>query len=183
MLLLQDIGLFSIALDPSKPQFTCASSCRCLLEPFCPDLSVLACWHRCTASAGASTLSGHQPSAATPPTSSPTDRENRRPIKRRSTAPGNGTPPKSTAQPDAKQSSPSASPGKAANGQPQFPPRGPVAADDLTVDEAKKLLQDEEERRKMRRRRKGRIRELEEIRAELAEKVGGTRLMAAAAWI
>ena len=32
-------------------------------------------------------------------------------------------------------------------------------------------MAEEEERRKMRRRRKGRIRELEEMRAELAEKV------------
>lgn len=36
--------------------------------------------------------------------------------------------------------------------------------------EAKRLLDEEEERRKQRRRKKGRIRELEEIRAELAEK-------------
>ncbi len=36
--------------------------------------------------------------------------------------------------------------------------------------EAKRLLDEEEERRKLRRRKKGRIRELEEIRAELAEK-------------
>ncbi|CAK0787497.1 hypothetical protein CVIRNUC_010717 [Coccomyxa viridis] len=36
--------------------------------------------------------------------------------------------------------------------------------------ETKKLLDEEEERRKTRRRKKGRIRELEEIRAELAEK-------------
>ncbi|CAL5222500.1 g4874 [Coccomyxa viridis] len=39
-----------------------------------------------------------------------------------------------------------------------------------TEKEAKKLLDEEEERRKTRRRKKGRIRELEEIRAELAEK-------------
>lgn len=36
-------------------------------------------------------------------------------------------------------------------------------------------VQEEEERRRARRRKKGRIRELEEIRAELAEKVGGDR--------
>ena len=39
------------------------------------------------------------------------------------------------------------------------------------MNEAKKLLAEEEERRKFRRRRKGRIRELEEMRAELAVKV------------
>ena len=50
--------------------------------------------------------------------------------------------------------------------------KAPPNAEDLTVSEAKKLLADEEERRKQRRRRKGRIRELEEMRAELAEKVG-----------
>lgn len=59
------------------------------------------------------------------------------------------------------------SPGKPGNGHAKSPPN----AEDLTVNEAKKLLAEEEERRKMRRRKKGRIRELEEMRAELAEKV------------
>ena len=44
-------------------------------------------------------------------------------------------------------------------------------ADSLTMEEAKTLLAEEEERGRQRRRRKGRIRELEEVRAQLAEKV------------
>lgn len=50
-------------------------------------------------------------------------------------------------------------------------PKQPKSASSEDADkEAKKLLDEEEERRKQRRRKKGRIRELEEIRAELAEK-------------
>ncbi|CAL8460522.1 g51 [Coccomyxa elongata] len=50
-------------------------------------------------------------------------------------------------------------------------PKQPKSASSDDADkEAKKLLDEEEERRKQRRRKKGRIRELEEIRAELAEK-------------
>ena len=50
-------------------------------------------------------------------------------------------------------------------------PKQPKSASSEEADkEAKKLLDEEEERRKQRRRKKGRIRELEEIRAELAEK-------------
>ena len=44
-------------------------------------------------------------------------------------------------------------------------------ADSLTMEEAKTLLAEEEERGRQRRKRKGRIRELEEVRAQLAEKV------------
>ena len=44
-------------------------------------------------------------------------------------------------------------------------------ADLLTMEEAKTLLAEEEERGRQRRKRKGRIRELEEVRAQLAEKV------------
>ena len=61
-------------------------------------------------------------------------------------------------------------PAKPANGHPSGT-KPPPTAEELTVNEAKQLLAEEEERRKVRRRRKGRIRELEEMRAELAEKV------------
>lgn len=50
-------------------------------------------------------------------------------------------------------------------------PKATPNAEDLSAPEVKKLLAEEEERRKLRRRRKGRLRELEEMRAELAEKV------------
>lgn len=46
----------------------------------------------------------------------------------------------------------------------------PLNTEELSEEAAKKLLEEEEERRKARRRGKGRIRELEEIRSELAEK-------------
>lgn len=46
----------------------------------------------------------------------------------------------------------------------------PLGSTELTEEASKRMLQEEEERRKARRRGKGRIRELEEIRAELAEK-------------
>ncbi|KAL4427942.1 hypothetical protein ABPG75_002031 [Micractinium tetrahymenae] len=48
--------------------------------------------------------------------------------------------------------------------------RVPLSPEELERQAAAKLLEEEEERRKARRRKKGRIRELEEIRAELAEK-------------
>ncbi|KAI3428364.1 hypothetical protein D9Q98_006744 [Chlorella vulgaris] len=46
----------------------------------------------------------------------------------------------------------------------------PLTPEQLEQEATAKLLQEEEERRKARKRKKGRIRELEEIRAELAEK-------------
>ncbi|KAK9806660.1 hypothetical protein WJX73_005247 [Symbiochloris irregularis] len=63
---------------------------------------------------------------------------------------------------------PSAPAGKAEEGP--SPAKSTPNAEDLSAPEVKRLLAEEEERRKLRRRRKGRLRELEEMRAELAEK-------------
>lgn len=49
----------------------------------------------------------------------------------------------------------------------------PLTSEELEQQAATKLLEEEEARRKARKRTKGRIRELEELRSELAEKVGG----------
>jgi hypothetical protein len=48
--------------------------------------------------------------------------------------------------------------------------KAPLGSGEISDEAAKRLLEQEEERRKVKRRGKGRIRELEEIRAELAEK-------------
>lgn len=87
------------------------------------------------------------------------------------------SPPEAGGSPGAPASQPEQKPpaGKGSNGQPLKPSNGQAkqpssAADDISIEEARKLLSEEEERRKQRRRRKGRLRELEEIRAELAEK-------------
>ncbi|BDA41590.1 hypothetical protein COCOBI_02-3710 [Coccomyxa sp. Obi] len=69
------------------------------------------------------------------------------------------------------ESSTQPAPGTAAVPRDVSSPKQPKIASSEDADkEAKKLLDEEEERRKQRRRKKGRIRELEEIRAELAEK-------------
>ncbi|KAL4442133.1 hypothetical protein ABPG77_011394 [Micractinium sp. CCAP 211/92] len=83
------------------------------------------------------------------------------------------------ASPEASAGSKAASPGRPQERPGAGAPGGEGAADasgvplsqeELEQQAAAKLLEEEEERRRARRRKKGRIRELEEIRAELAEK-------------
>ncbi|KAJ9524484.1 hypothetical protein QJQ45_019554 [Haematococcus lacustris] len=70
------------------------------------------------------------------------------------------------------QPSTNASPAAPPNPQPTPPTATavPLDSNSLSDEAVKQLLADEEEKRKLRRRSKGRIRELTEIRAELAEK-------------